>query len=124
MQEEQELSSIGSDVKALFPSIKSESTGKFVREAVQKISLDLQGYDIENVQAYVAMNTHLISNLEEIAHLLPVRISGRTDNLKISAIQKDWNPENKFGFKKQELSSQECKMVLARVVEISTWNLQ
>ena len=117
--QEQELCLVGSDVKALFPSIKSENTGKIIREAVKSTSLKLQGYNIEKALAYVAMNTDLTTDLEEIEYLLPTRKSGRSTKLRMSAIEKDWNPQDKFEYKKHVLSSQEEKLILARVVEIA-----
>ena len=120
VQEEPELSLVGSDVKALFPSIKSENTGKIIREAVENTSMEFQGYNIEKALAYVAMNTELTTDLEEIAYLLPKRKSGRSTKLKMSALEKDWKPHDKFEYKNTELSSQECKKILARVAEIAT----
>ena len=118
--EEPEYSLIGSDVKALFPSIKSANTGKLIREAVEKSEIEFEGFDHQKALAYIAMNRDLTSDLEEIENLLPTRKSGRTTKLKIGAIEKDWDPQDKFQFKNQEISGQDRIKLIARVVEIAT----
>ena len=65
------------------------------------------------------MNRELTSDLEELEHLLPTRKSGRTTKLKLSAIDKNWNPQEKFEFKNIEITNQENKKIIARVVEIA-----
>ena len=117
--ENEEYSLVGNDVKALYPSIKSANTGKIIREALEKSTLEFEGVDLEKALAYVAMNADLTSDLEDLEHLLPTRKSGRSTKLKISAIDKDWNPNDKFIFKNQEISSQDRRKIIARVVEVA-----
>ena len=58
--------------------------------------------------------------MHEISHLLPTRTSGRDTKLKISAITKDWNPQDKYIFKNITLTQEDKKQVIGRVVEIAT----
>ena len=117
--EQPELCLIGNDVKALFPSIKSKNTGRIIREAVEKTTMEFEGFDQQKALAYIVMNRELTSDLEELEHLLPTRKSGRTTKLKLSAIDKNWNPQEKFEFKNIEITNQENKKIIARVVEIA-----
>ena len=117
--DEPEYSLVGNDVKALFPSIKSANTGKIIREAVENTTVEFEGFDHQKALAYVAMNTDLTSGRSELEHLLPTRKSGRSTKLKIGAIDKDWNPEDKFNFKNVEITRQEMKKLIACVVEIA-----
>ena len=120
IQEQEKLCLVGSDVKALFPSIKSEKTGQIIREAIQKTSITFDGFNQEKALAYICMNQELTTNIEEIAHLLPTRTSGRDSKLKMSAIKPNWDPQEKFSFKNIEISEQENKQLVARVAEIAT----
>ena len=62
----------GSDVKALFPSIKSENTGRIIRERVEKSKIQLDGFDMKKGLAYISMNQEL-TNVGGVEHLLPIR---------------------------------------------------
>ena len=99
-QQEQLYSVFGSDVKALYPSIKSEQTGQIIRKKVENSTIKLEGFNTRMGLAYIAMNTHLTTELDKISHLLPTRKSGRTTQLKMSAIKGDWRPEDKFEYKR------------------------
>ena len=114
------FSIVGSDVTALYPSIKSESTGRIIRKRLEKTSLEIEGFSVEKALAYISMNQDLTTDLQEIAHLLPNRKSGKTSKLKISAIKKEWDPRDKFEFKNTIHSNQDKKNIIARVVEIAT----
>ena len=119
-QATEEYSLVGSDVKALFPSIKSEKTGEIIRTALENTELEIEGVNLEKALAYIMMNQDLTSNLEELSHLLPTRKSGRETSLKISAIKADWDPNEKFDFKNTPVSYSDKKKIIARVVEIGT----
>ena len=69
------------------------------------------------------MNKNLTTDIEEIQHLLPARKSKTSTELKMSAITTRWNPEQKFEFKTQEMTKQEQRQVIGRVVEIATRTL-
>ena len=64
---------LGNDVVALFPSIKSKSTGKIVRKRVILSSLKFEGFDWRQGARYVVMNKHLTSDLHELWGILPYR---------------------------------------------------
>ena len=114
---------VGCDVKALYPSIKSKSTGEIIRKKIEETSLKFEGFSCEKGLAYIAINTHLTGGLDKIKHLMPTRKSGRKTNLKMSAIKPDWDPTEKFEFKTQEYSEEDKKLIVARVVEIATRTL-
>ena len=54
--EDRESYIIGSDVVALFPSIKSMSTGLIVRHRVEKSSLKFPGFNYRQGARYIKMN--------------------------------------------------------------------
>ena len=83
---EAEFSIVGSDVKALYPSIKSQSTGEIVRKRIEQTSLEFEGFNYNKGLAYIAMNRHLTGDLTELENILPDRKSGRTTSLKMSAV--------------------------------------
>ena len=111
---------IGSDVKALYPSIKSEKTGKIVRDRVENSKIKLEGFNVKMGLAYIAMNLELTTEIDKIQDILPTRKSGRTSKLKMSAVKNDWDPSEKFEFKKEEYTPLETRQVQARVIEIAT----
>ena len=77
---------IGNDVKALYPSIESEPTGRIIRKRIENTELEFEGFCEKKALAYIAMNKDLTTEIEEIEHLLHTRRSGRDTKLKISAI--------------------------------------
>ena len=103
---------IGNDVKALYPSITSENTGRIVRERIEKTELEFEGFDWKKGAAYVAMNTHLIADMEKVQHLLPVRKNKANKELKMSAITNNWEPETKFEYNKENMNKTEIKQNL------------
>ena len=74
---------------------------------VEKTKLTFEGFNYECGLAYIAMNTHLTTEVEEIQKILPTRKSGRSTKLKMSAVKQDWDPREKFNFNEQELTEQE-----------------
>ena len=110
---------IGNDVVALYPSITSENTGKIIRERIERTRLEFEGFDWKKGAAYVAMNTHLTSDIEEIKHLLPVRKGNKNKELKMSAITNTWEPETKFEYNQENMNKKEIKQIIARVVEVA-----
>ena len=68
---------IGSDVKALFPSLSAENTSKIVREQAEKIDMEWENIDEDWVKLYIHLNRGLASDISEIEHLLPYRRKGR-----------------------------------------------
>ena len=121
-EQEKEYCVIGSDVKALYPSIKSKKTGQIIRKRVENSKINFEGFDTKAGLAYIAMNTNL-TEVDEIEHLLPLRKSGKTTQLKMSAIKNDWDPEERYEFKNDQYTTQETRKIQSRVIEIATRTL-
>ena len=65
---------IGSDVVALFASIKSRNIGIIVRRRVEKTSMKFPGFNTRHGLRYIKMKMkHLTGDLTGIRHLLPMR---------------------------------------------------
>ena len=122
-EQELEYSLVGSDVKALFPSITSKHTGEIIRRRVQNTTLRMEGFDVEKGLAYIAMNSHLTGELENLKHVIPERKNKSNVELKMSAIKASWDPRDKYVFREQELSEKELVQVQASVIEIATRTL-
>ena len=110
---------IGSDVKALYPSIQSKKTGQIIRKRVENSSIKFEGFDIKAGLSYISMNKNL-TEVAEIEHLLPTRRSGKTTDLKMRALKNDWNPEDKFEFENEQYTPQEIRKIQSRVIEVAT----
>ena len=68
---------LGTDVKALFPSMSAERSGKAVRKQVEKSQIVWEEVDDMWLTLYIHLNEQYCSNLDEIKHLLPRRRRGR-----------------------------------------------
>ena len=68
---------LGTDVKALFPSLSAKRTGRAVREQAEKSLIEWEEIDQKWLTLYIHLNEKLCSNLEEIKYLLPWRREGR-----------------------------------------------
>ena len=68
---------LGTDVKALFPSLSAQRTGKAVRQQVEKSLIKWEEIDEDWLTLYIHLNEKLCSDLTEIEHLLPRRRRGR-----------------------------------------------
>ena len=64
---------IGSDVVALFPSIKSRNTGMIVRKRVEKTTLKFPGFNYRQGLRYIKMNLNLTGDLSALRYLMPRR---------------------------------------------------
>ena len=56
LEKRQEFSVLGSDVKALYPSITSENTGRIVREKFENSRVQREGFCWKKGLAYISMN--------------------------------------------------------------------
>ena len=117
------FSVFGNDVKALYPSIQSEKSGKIIRERVENSALKLEGFCPKKGLAYIAMNRSLTSDIAQIEHLLPKRKSTSKNELKMSAITTSWDPETRFEYTQEEFTIEETRIIAARVIEIGTRTL-
>ena len=103
------FSVFGNDVKALYPSIQSEKSGKTIRERVENSALKLEGFCPKKGLAYIAMNRSLTSDIAQIEHLLPKRKSTNKNELKMSAITTSWDPETRFEYTQEEFTIEETR---------------
>ena len=62
VEEDYEISLVGNDVKALFPNIKSATTGKIIRKEVERSPLEIVGFDYKYGLRYIAMNKKYTGN--------------------------------------------------------------
>ena len=67
----------------------------------------MDGFDVELGLAYIAANSHLTGELEELEALLPVRKSNSKTELKMSALKSSWDPREKFIFREQKPNDRE-----------------
>ena len=121
--EDYEISLIGNDVKALFPNIKSQSTGKIVREEVERSPLEIEGFDYKYGLRYISMNRKYTGNLGPLSHLLPWKKKnpGVTAGMKSKFVNsKRDEEETQWYYPKAQPNRQERKMIVARVAEIGT----
>ena len=95
--EDKESYIIGSDVVALFPSIKSKSTGIIIRRRVEKSSLKFPGFNYRQGARYIVMNRNYTGDLHGIANILPRRrkLQGGTPGMTGKAVndKKEWDDE-------------------------------
>jgi hypothetical protein len=121
--EDFEISLIGNDVKALFPNIKSVSTGKIVREEVERSPLEIEGFDYKYGLRYISMNRKYTGNLGPISHLLPwkKKTPGVAAGMKSKFMNSKKDEEEKqWCYPKAVPNRRERKMIVARVAEIGT----
>ena len=66
---------VGNDVKALYPSMKFENTGKIIRKRIEKSEIEFNGFANKKGLAYICMNKMLTTELDDIEYMLPKRKS-------------------------------------------------
>ena len=66
---------VGNDVKAIYPSIKLENTGKIIRKRIEKSEIEFNGFSNKKGLAYICMNKKLTTELDDIEYMLPKRKS-------------------------------------------------
>ena len=66
VKEDYTLCIIGKDVISLFPSLDSITTGKIVREEVERSSINIEGFNIRLGLRYICMNESYTSDLEPL----------------------------------------------------------
>ena len=67
------ITTIGSDVVALFPSLTAKETGEDCESQVLKSPLRIEGGNYKEMARYCTGNRKLAGNLDEIKYLLPWR---------------------------------------------------
>ena len=114
-----EMTLIGSDVVALFPSITAEKTSKIVRKEIENSEIKFEGMDTERARAYIVINIEDTENLEEIEHLLPKRKSKTGIKPTMTSIGRSWKPRDQWEFPEVELTNRETSIIVGVVVEIA-----
>ena len=123
VEEDYEISLVGNDVKALFPNIKSATTGKIIRKEVERSPLEIVGFDYKYGLRYIAMNKKYTGNLDQIKHLLPwkKKTSGIQAGMKSKFINSKKNlEETQWLYPRAQPDRKERRMIVARVAEIGT----
>ena len=72
-----EMSLIGTDVVALFPSLSAERTVKSVRRQAEKSEIIWENVDYKWLSLYIHLNRDKCTDIEMLRHLLPVRRKGK-----------------------------------------------
>ena len=73
----EEMVLIGSDVKALFPSLSAGITSKIVRSQAEKSKMKWENLNDEWIRLYIHLNRHLCTDINHIEKLLPKKRKGR-----------------------------------------------
>jgi len=68
---------LGSDVKALFPSLSADNTSRIIRKQAEKIQMNWENVHEDWIKVYINLNREKCEDIKEIEHLLPVRRKGR-----------------------------------------------
>ena len=122
--EDKESYIIGSDVVALFPSIKSRSTGMIVRKRVEKTTLKFPGFNYRHGLRYIRMNRNLTGDLSALRFLLPRRRKkqGVTPSMTGKAgsdRQEEDDGECQWFYPDREPTELHKRMIIARCCEIA-----
>ena len=113
------ISLVGSDVVALYPSIKAENTARIVEKMIRKSEIKFEGFDTKKARAYLRINENDIEDIKNIEHLLPSRISKNGITPTMASITSKWNPETQWKFPDKELSDEETRLIVGAVVAIA-----
>ena len=84
VKEDFEMSLVGNDVIALFPNIQSKSTGKIIRDEVERSPMVIEGFNYKLGVTYIAMNKEYTGDLKPMEKFLPWRkkVKGVTPGMK------------------------------------------
>ena len=121
--EDQEICLLVLDVVALFPSMKSETTGRIIRKLVSKSPINIEGYDWKQGARYIVVNRKYTSDLRCIWNVLPWRrkVKGTAPGMKSKEINsKKGDVEMQWNFPRVEPTEQQICEMQARVAEIGT----
>ena len=72
---EENMTLIGSDVVALFPSLTADRTAKIIRKEIKNSEIQLEGLDLQRARVYIVINRDTTDDLKEIEDVLPRRKS-------------------------------------------------
>ena len=122
--EDKESYLIGSDVVALFPSIKSRNTRMIVRKRVEKTTLQFPGFNYRQGLRYIKMNLNLTGDLSALRYLLPRRrkrqgvTPGMTGKAGSDRKEQD-DGECQWIYPDREPTELQKRMIVARCCEIA-----
>ena len=121
-EEDRQMCLIGNDVVALFPSIKSQNTGRIVRKRIEKSPLKFEGFEYRHGARYIVMNRKYTGDLKELWGVLPYRrkVNGVAPGMTGKAIndRKEDDPSYQWIFPKREPTDRQKRLIIARVAEI------
>ena len=123
---EEELSQtlLGFDVVGLFPALKSQNTGEIIRKRIMKSKMMINGFSWRQGARYIAMNKHLIGEMENIWELLPWTKIGATVSMKNRALNsKKEKLEENWCFSPVEPTEDQTREIVAKVAEIGVRTL-
>ena len=120
--EEEELSMVGMDAVALFPSLSGKRTAEIVRERVKKSRLKLSGFNWRKAMIYIISNKHLVKKIsKETRKFLPIRKSSRgtkpgmnSEGLK----SKEGSEESQWFYPRSSPGEEVLKEIAGLVAEI------
>ena len=110
---------------ALFPSIKSKSTGLIVRKRVEISPLEFKGFNWKQGARYIVMNRHLTSDLQELWGVLPYRRKnqgvepGMSNKFVGSSKETEDELESRWVFPKRQPTKHQIRLIATRVCEIA-----
>ena len=107
---------VGNDVEALFPSLKDLESARVTREAVENSGLKLENINVEAALKYLRIvggDEHV--KAMGLGRVAPRWLGSRPDLLTVGG--EAINEDKKWSKLKRELSEQEIRSVVARVIE-------
>ena len=113
---------IGMDAVALFPSLSGKNTAKIVREAAEKTTMKMEGFDWKKGMVYVRVNRHLTRIRKEMKKFLPIRKSmrGTEPGMASEGLNKRKSKiENQWIFTRRIPTTEEKREMVGMVVEIA-----
>ena len=119
--EDHEVCLLGLDVVALFPSMKSLTTGRIVRDHVLRSPLKIEGFNWRQGARYIVVNKRYTGDLKCLWNVLPWKrkTGGTMPGMKAKELNsKVGNIEIQWSFPKAEPTEMQIREIHARVAEI------
>ena len=114
-----EVTLIGNDVTALYPSLSAENTARIIRDEIMKSEIKFEGFDTNRGRAYLQINRDLIEDIESIEHLLPKRKSKSGTSPGMPSIDRKWNPHKQWEFERVDITKDEERKIIGAVAEVA-----
>ena len=121
-EEMERMCLLGLDVVALFPSMSAKKTGEIVRRRIMKSKMRFTGFDWRRGAAYIVINKHLTSSIGSLWKILPYRrkVGGTQPGMTSRGMMgKEEELEKQWAFKNKEVTEEQKREIVARVVEIA-----